>query len=245
LRKGNFIILIGLFSTLLLLPLFHSCISLPAEGNSGEPCNASGTCLPGLACTSSSDCRSSSSAGHLGQICLKGNACLEGSCVSGKCTQATDGGTDAGTDGGGSWTDPTTGYVWQNPPAGNSMTWQSAVDYCNSLNLDGKQWHLPTISELRSLIRDCPATQTGGTCSVTDSCLSWSICRTSGCQGCGSKSGCYWDSNLSGTCSCYWSSSSNADNTNYAWYVFFDLAGVSNYYKAGDDDFVRCARAGP
>jgi len=156
-----------------------------------------------------------------------------------------DGGTDGGMDGGGSWTDPITGYVWQNPPAGNSMAWLSAVDYCNSLNLDGKQWHLPSISELRSLIRDCPATQTGGSCGVMDSCLNRSSCRMSACDGCSGKSDCYWDSNLSGACGWYWSSSTATDYTYDAWYVLFSLAYVYSSGKTGNGFSVRCVRDGP
>jgi len=143
--------------------------------------------------------------------------------------------------GGGTWTDPATGYVWQNPSAGDFMTWQKAMDYCNNLNLDGKQWHLPTISELRSIISDCPATQTGGECGVTDSCLYLSSCHTSGCNGCGSKSGCYWDSNLTGICSWYWSSSMYALYSDNAWYVFFDNGSVYYDYKT-ITGYVRCVR---
>jgi len=147
---------------------------------------------------------------------------------------------------GGTWTDPTTGYVWQNPPTEYTMTWDNAVDYCKSLNLDGKQWHLPTISELRSLIRDCAATQTGGSCGVTDICSS-SPCSTSACIGCGGKSfyDCYWDPNLSGAYFYYWSASSYADSTGYAWGVNFHNARVNNSYKAYYNSNVRCVRAGP
>jgi len=231
--KKPIICFVLLISILFLLPLFHSCVSLPTEGNSGEPCNASETCLPGYACTSSNDCRSSSSVGHIGQICKSGNVCLEGTCVSGICVQ-------------GIWTDTTTGYVWMNPSPSYYMTWQSAVDFCNNLTFDGKQWHLPTISELRTLIRNCPETQTGGACGVIDSCLSYSPCWTSACDGCVSKSGCYWDSNLQGTCSWYWSSSSRADNTGDAWGVGFYQVILSYNYKTNYGyGSVRCVRAGP
>ena len=150
----------------------------------------------------------------------------------------------------GAWRDPTTGYLWENPPVAG-MRWDEAVTYCNGLRLCGYgpgSWHLPTVSELRTLIRGCPATESGGWCGVTDSCLSDS-CEWEPCVGCGYLSGpgpggCYWDSALGGWCSWYWSSSSSAGGASYAWTVYFNY-GYVGYYDETYTDSVRCVRRGP
>lgn len=41
----------------------------------------------------------------------------------------------------------------------------------------------------------------------------------------------------------YWSSTTNASYTSYAWGVYFDYGYSHNYYKA-NSDYVRCVRAG-
>lgn len=135
--------------------------------------------------------------------------------------------------------------TWQNPPAADSMTWQEAIDYCDSLTQDGNSdWRLPTISELRSLIHGCPATEAGGSCGVTDGCLSDACCNND-CNGCapgdGPNGGCYWPDGMQGTCGWYWSSSERDDGSYNAWLVLFYYSYVSlspkdyNYY-------VRCVR---
>ena len=58
------------------------------------------------------------------------------------------------------------------------MEWKAASTYCDSLSEEGfSDWHLPTISELRTLIQNCPGTETGGECKVSDSCLSPEECH--------------------------------------------------------------------
>lgn len=92
------------------------------------------------------------------------------------------------------WMDPTSGLTWQYPTAVNWMGWQEAVDYCANLSLNGDGWHLPTMDELRTLIRNCAATKTGGTCGVTDDCLEMFQCwgDSDACNGC-ADGGCNWD----------------------------------------------------
>ncbi len=38
----------------------------------------------------------------------------------------------------------------------SDMKWQEADDYCKGLNLDGKKWRLPSKSEFRALLNECP-----------------------------------------------------------------------------------------
>ena len=136
------------------------------------------------------------------------------------------------------------GLTWQNPPAESPMVWQDAMDYCENLTLDGHgDWRLPTISELRSLLRGCPATQTGGSCGVDDGCLSSSCWN--GCLGCsidgGPDDGCYRPVEAEGPCDWYWSSSSREDADSFAWTVSYDYGDVSNDRKA-NGNYVRCVR---
>jgi formylglycine-generating enzyme required for sulfatase activity len=158
----------------------------------------------------------------------------------------------AGAAAGGEFCDPTSGLCWQDPPAPTSMSWDDAIAYCRRLALAGHgagEWHLPTIDELRSLIRGCPATEPRGTCAVTDpSCLG-AGCWTEVCSGCSRNGGpgaggCYWPEGLAGSCSWYWSSSSYAGSASYAWYVYFNYGGV-HFYGKTYTHYVRCVRRGP
>jgi hypothetical protein len=142
--------------------------------------------------------------------------------------------------------DPVTNLEWQRTPTGGNMDWESAVTRCQNLNLDGTGWRLPSIDELRSLLRGCPATESGGACGTTDDCLSRDTCMTPACVGCepdaGPAGGCYWPEELGGSCEpFYWSSSNLEDDPNGAWYVIYSYGHVCFRSK----DFfgpVRCVR---
>ena len=146
------------------------------------------------------------------------------------------------------WTDLTSGLTWQNPPADSGMSWSLAKQYCVNLDTDAGGWHLPIIGELRTLIRGCPATETGGSCNVEESdCMAWS-CRDGSCNGCsgnqGPANGCYWPDEMQGTCGWYWSSSAVEDSGGYAWNVYFD-SGYVNGNAVLYDVHVRCVRDAP
>ena len=82
------------------------------------------------------------------------------------------------------------GLVWQDPPASRPMTWREARMYCATLHLDGHGgWRLPTISELRSLVRGCPSTVLKGECSVSSRCGDYKRCWSERCQGCNPMQG--------------------------------------------------------
>ena len=133
-------------------------------------------------------------------------------------------------------------YMWSSKSS-YEMTWDDAVSYCDNLTERGySDWHLPTISELRTLIKNCSGTVTGGSCGVTDSCLSYSNCWSDSCH-CDymKNNGGYYsklgdDDNVR-----LWSSSTPSDTTNRPWGVdFYDgYVGRSN---KGNDDYVRCVR---
>jgi hypothetical protein len=71
------------------------------------------------------------------------------------------------------WKDPDTNLIWSSLSDGKFKIYEEAKSYCDNLEETGySDWHLPTISELRTLIQKCPATETGGTCGITDDCTS-------------------------------------------------------------------------
>ena len=137
--------------------------------------------------------------------------------------------------------DSASGLIWSSK-ASDSMTWDDAVSYCDNLTACGySDWHLPTISELRTLIQNCPATETGGNCGVTDSCLSYSSCWSEeSCYSCSyEENGGY--SKLGDT-GWFWSSSLLSDKSNVAWYVGFYDGIVSGGYIDYYGNYVRCVR---
>jgi hypothetical protein len=134
------------------------------------------------------------------------------------------------------WTDPTTGYMWQNGAAVGAVdyVWAEAQNYCAGLFWGGYSgWRLPDINEIRSLIRGCAATETGGSCEVTDSCLA-SACGMGTCDrecsflGGPGPGGAFWPPELSGVDYWYWSSSPVTDYKNAAWLVNFYGGAIYN-----------------
>jgi len=217
--------------------VFCACdVLVPATGQEHQPCFGDGICLGELQCSKPD------------------NTCIgiEEDCENAVCSPSSAG-FDCGTSCSGATESCVFGQCvnWQNPAADPQMQWQEAIDYCENLTLDGHDdWHLPTISELRSLIRGCPATETGGSCGVTDSCLS-STCSNSGCDGCssggGPAGGCYWLDGMEDPCEYYWSSSffegshddaGGAIEVSNPWLVNFD----SGYVVKGNNGSVRCVR---
>ncbi len=134
------------------------------------------------------------------------------------------------------------GNIWS-PKASSTMSWSDAIDYCNNLTACGySDWHLPNINELRTLIKNCPGSQTGGSCAVKDpGCLS-SDCWSEDCY-------CEYRENNGGYYSklgdddnvWLWSSSTNSDSTGSAWRVNFYYGSVGSNSKSYDL-IVRCVR---
>ncbi|MDD5309540.1 MAG: DUF1566 domain-containing protein [Deltaproteobacteria bacterium] len=174
-----------------------------------------------------------------------------------------DSGTDAGGDADGDtdadgdadcaeeWRDSTSKLSWEMTPPGDQVTWQSGLDRCDGLALCGHDdWRMPTIGELRTLMRGCAAIETGGTCGVTDDCLT-PYCWSAACQGCPAggepDNGCYWPAGIGGECSYYWSASCRSDDASQAWVVTFGggLDSSLGFYTKSKTTYVRCVRGGP
>ncbi|HEX7509304.1 MAG TPA: hypothetical protein VF550_21200 [Polyangia bacterium] len=122
------------------------------------------------------------------------------------------------------------GLLWSDRST-TTMVVYDAEKYCAAMG-----GRLPTISELRTLIVGCVATQTGGACGLTDTCLTAADCRTSVCAGCGLVSdgsfstfvdtGALWSSSLLGNVA--------------RWVVDFNYGGSVTYLQITDSAYVRC-----
>jgi hypothetical protein len=147
------------------------------------------------------------------------------------------------------WSDPATTLEWQDPPKKTTDFWQPALDYCEGLAWAGHDdWRLPSISELRTLVRGCEGTLSGGACGVTDQCLE-DNCKSDACECSGHASGdgpglagCYWAEGLTGKCLAAWSASTEPSGGR-AWYVYFPTGRVrSDDLGGGIYHAVRCVR---
>ena len=113
------------------------------------------------------------------------------------------------------WKDPKTGLEWQRHSAGE-MTWHEALEYAQSLSLDGRSdWRLPTAAELETLL---------------DRKTLYERMRPVMREEVPFKDA------LS-----YWSSTTFAPNTRSAWIVMFDGAYILSYFKS-NAYHVRCVR---
>ncbi len=114
-----------------------------------------------------------------------------------------------------SWQDPKTGLEWQIQSPGE-MTWHQAMEYAASLSLDGKRdWRLPTLAELESLL-DRTQARSDGRAPMREEVP--------------------FRDELS-----YWSSTTFENNTTCAWILMFDGAYLLSYYKS-NSYHVRCVR---
>ncbi len=113
--------------------------------------------------------------------------------------------------GDGTVTDKETNLTWVKQDDGKRRTWSEAKEYCEKLTLAGGGWRLPTVKELISIIDY-------------------------------DKHGPAIDPVFTGTqSSYYWSSTPDADDSSYAWSVYFSY-GFVYWYGVGGYGFVRPVR---
>ena len=135
----------------------------------------------------------------------------------------------------------------------NELEWHDAVSYCKNLDeLGHSDWVLPNVDELRTLIRNSPDTETGGTCGMTDECVQqWESesdlnypsdsCSKEYCRSheyCPRNHDAYskLDDNI-----ILWSSTATAGEDDYALWIDFCSAGIVVGVKAYEHQ-VRCMR---
>ena len=130
--------------------------------------------------------------------------------------------------------------------SGGEKNWYDAVNYCRNLDeLGHTDWRLPNIDELRTLIQNCPKTETGGECRVSakNGCLAGECQKPESSCSCEQKADIEYSKlpNESWRINWLWSSSTLSDSNNSAWRVDFSNAEVGDSYKVGEN-YVRCVR---
>ena len=146
------------------------------------------------------------------------------------------------------------GHLWWSSKTTDTMDWESAINHCKKLkesNACGySDWHLPTIDELKTLlkwIRDsqCKVSETNNKLSLSDwTCSSCSEGCTEGSYGCDCPFTYYYEdgrySEL-GDVGRFWSSSVISGYSHMAWCVNFYYAQLYSESKSDSYDvYVRC-----
>ena len=134
----------------------------------------------------------------------------------------------------------------------NIQNWSAAMDYCSFLDWDGGGWRLPTITELRSLVRECSGMELNGNCAVNDPACLLLECAAIGCDGCsyneGPSNGCYMPVEMQLDCisnkpvGWLWSSSPVGEQPDLHWGLAPAVAKVDALGGSGLGRGVRCVR---
>ena len=213
-----------------------------------NPCN-NGTCTPTSADTYSCSCNPNYYLDNSSNTCV--TPCGPNTCSAIANSQCTATSTTKYSCSGG--TDSNTNLIWSENFG--TKSWSSAVSYCQGL---GDGWHLPTISELRTLIKSCDGTVTNSngtfmsnTCGVWDDynyddtdhdCLSYTDCFLENkCRSCSADStGGHSKFSETGN---FWSLSALADSPSSVWTVNFSDASINYYSKTSSTYYyVRCVK---
>ena len=132
--------------------------------------------------------------------------------------------------------DSETGLIWSSKSTG--ITGENIVSHCDDLSEGNfNDWQAPTISQLRTLVVNCPTLEPDGDCGVTDSCLESTCWNGDNCACSEASDNKLGDSRLL-------SSSSNDNGVYYAiWHGGFYGAGCTLIAWPSDGvDEVRCTR---
>lgn len=122
--------------------------------------------------------------------------------------------SDFTDNGNGTISDNTTGFMWQKQDDATLRAWTDAITYCEGLSLASyTDWRLPNVKELKS---------------IADMSKYSPAINTA-----------YFPNTQSLS---YWSSTTDASNTLYAWVVEFGGGMPNTSYKPTDLGYVRCVR---
>jgi hypothetical protein len=166
------------------------------------------------------------------------------------------------------WCDNTSGLCWQDPQREaydmdeGGLEPADAVRYCEQVAFGGHaDWRLPTIEELRTLVRGNPPTEADGECPLRNDSVSSDMndpaCLPAAEYGGPGIGGCYWPPELTGNCKKldpasqghpleYASSTRCPGPDVVGWYgtIMFENGAVCwNHINTFAD--VRCVRAAP
>jgi hypothetical protein len=121
--------------------------------------------------------------------------------------------------GNGTITDKATTLMWQQKDDGNTRDWMTAVTYCQGLSLGGhSDWRLPNVKELSSTVDDA----------TYDPAYDLIYFQT------------FFPASQSYN---FWTSTTSASYTPFAWFLTFHDGTVSTYFKT-QDNLARCVRLG-
>jgi hypothetical protein len=177
-------------------------------------------------------------------------------CVENRWLEDENGGTtdaDADTDtepfsceNSNEFLDVETGLCWKVDTSTELLNYQDAEKFCSEMG--GGDWSLPKIDELISLIqgcgtRDCyvaEATPSNNGC-TNEYCNDGPICEDCEHMQGPAASGCYWNDELAGGCTRYWSRTDLSTYGGHAWTVGFHRGHIFPYPKIAEMA-VRCVK---
>jgi len=125
----------------------------------------------------------------------------------------------------------------------DKMTWEEAQNYCKNLDFWAVSWHLPDIDELRQIVRNCPATEAGGSCRVSEegNCLAGNCSAPKESCTCERKAknrghySMFGDADYIGL----WSSSTLSNDAGKAWGAVF-YSGMIGSLDKNSKLYARC-----
>jgi hypothetical protein len=126
------------------------------------------------------------------------------------------------------------GLMWEKET--QKMIWHDAMAYAENLRLGGySDWRLPTVDELKEVVRSCGGTSVEYLDKNFNSIVDKNKANSS-YQSCYKNKGFRYDS-------WYWSSASVSGYTDLAWIVYF-YYGYVDYSNKDRYSYLRCVRAG-